>query len=321
MIEHLHKVEDVLLKKSEILNNAQHNGIKGTAREIFIKEFLQDHLSEKLSIGTGHIIDCNSTNISYKLRLMSQSTSIRKGEIYIDIEEEYKSLKYQVQDPFGITQEGILSVEEFPKLKDKIKSPLDLKQIRRLLPEILQKTSELKHTDNMKPQIDIVIYKNDYPKLNFYGDANFFLIESVVAALEIKSILDDAVLDKYITTTRAINVLHPSKKLFMWTPDTNLDHQNPKTMNYLVAYKTKIPIERIHERIKNEPDNAISGIFILGEGCVYKNIFLSDKNTKGQCEIVLERDVCSLAILFLLITKIASENVSYIFRPENYFKL
>lgn len=61
-IRHLNTIEKVLIEKSKILDNTKNPVIKGYAREIFIKEFLQDHLPETLSFGTGHIIDCDSSD-------------------------------------------------------------------------------------------------------------------------------------------------------------------------------------------------------------------------------------------------------------------
>ena len=39
-------------------------------------------------------------------------------------------------------------------------------------------------------QIDIVIHKRDYPKLDFGGGISGFLVESVVAIIEVKSTLE-----------------------------------------------------------------------------------------------------------------------------------
>jgi hypothetical protein len=43
-------------------------------------------------------------------------------------------------------------------------------------------------------QYDIVIYKTNYPKLDFGGGISGFLIESVVATIEVKSLLDQLAL-------------------------------------------------------------------------------------------------------------------------------
>jgi hypothetical protein len=94
---HLNAVEAHLLQISQIPANSGHNLHKGTPREAFIREFLINHLSQQVAIGTGEIIDANST------------------------------------------------------------------------------------PNQQRNQIDIVIYKKDYPKIDFGGGINGFLAESVVA--------------------------------------------------------------------------------------------------------------------------------------------
>lgn len=57
----LDAVEDRLLATSRIPANAGHALHRGTPRESFIREFLEGHISTRVSIGTGEIIDAAST--------------------------------------------------------------------------------------------------------------------------------------------------------------------------------------------------------------------------------------------------------------------
>jgi uncharacterized protein DUF6602 len=57
---HLDPVEQTLLAISRVPANAGHALHRGTPREAFIKEFLTAHLSARLAVGTGEIIDANS---------------------------------------------------------------------------------------------------------------------------------------------------------------------------------------------------------------------------------------------------------------------
>src|SRR6266849_2753174 len=98
---HLEAVESHLLAISNIPSYAGHSLHKETPREAFIREFLEGHLSEKVAVGTGEIIDCDSQ-----------------------------------PNPPSIAQRN---------------------------------------------QFDIVLYKRDYPRLNFGGGITAFLAESVVA--------------------------------------------------------------------------------------------------------------------------------------------
>jgi hypothetical protein len=49
---HMDAIENKLLAESKIPDNSGHTIHKGTPREIFIRDFLKDHLSERVAIGT-----------------------------------------------------------------------------------------------------------------------------------------------------------------------------------------------------------------------------------------------------------------------------
>ena len=57
---HLAAVEKYLLALSQVVANTGHSLHKGTPREWFIREFLEDHLSERVGVGTGEIIDAQA---------------------------------------------------------------------------------------------------------------------------------------------------------------------------------------------------------------------------------------------------------------------
>ncbi|MBX4163364.1 DUF6602 domain-containing protein [Priestia megaterium] len=58
---HFKAIEDILAVKGKLLNNAGHTLHKGNGREFFVKEFLMHHIGKHLSIGTGELINHNST--------------------------------------------------------------------------------------------------------------------------------------------------------------------------------------------------------------------------------------------------------------------
>src|SRR5260370_18899504 len=60
--EHLRAVEGTLLAQSRIPANAGHPIHKGTPRENFLRNFLMDHLSERVAVGQGEIIDARTQN-------------------------------------------------------------------------------------------------------------------------------------------------------------------------------------------------------------------------------------------------------------------
>ncbi|MEN6319067.1 MAG: DUF6602 domain-containing protein [Syntrophaceae bacterium] len=57
---HMDAVEKHLLAISQIPSNSGHPLHKGTPREAFIKEYLENHLPSNVAIGTGEIIDATS---------------------------------------------------------------------------------------------------------------------------------------------------------------------------------------------------------------------------------------------------------------------
>jgi hypothetical protein len=162
LIEHINQVEKTLISRAEIPGNSGHSLHKGTPREFFIKEFLQNHISDKISIGTGEIIDCNS-----------------------------------------------------------------------------------KPNEN-RNQIDIVLYNNSYPKLDFGGGISGFLAESVIATIEVKSVLTDEEL------SRALNSIQNVKKLKRnFTSSFSTGWIPPGILSFVVAYDGPAKMKTVKGWIDN----------------------------------------------------------------------
>lgn len=214
---HMNSHEAKLLSISQIPANAGHPLHKGTPREAFIKEFLEGHLSERVAIGSGEIIDCHS-----------------------------------VQNP-----------------------PLG----------------------QGRPQIDIVIYKRDYPKLELGGGINAFLAESIVATIEVKSKLTKAELKRAIKAAKIIKQLRRNiVRAF------SAGYQPPSILNYVVAYDGPATMNTVYRwitSIHREEDiifptmplareerirvasPSIDAVFVLGKGFIqFDNFpigFISDQ--------------------------------------------
>lgn len=128
-------------------------------------------------------------------------------------------------------------------------------------------------------QFDIVIYRNNYPKLDF-GGVNGFLVESVVATIEVKSVLDQSAVDQAATAASRLKQLEPQYSRsaeFGWIP--------PKPLSFVVAYsgpanmKTVVGWERNaraalelpadtwtpEQRLKTA-GHCLDGIAVLGSG-------------------------------------------------------
>jgi hypothetical protein len=145
---HMDAVENHLIEVSRIPANTGHTLHRCTLQEAFIREFLENHLSANVAIGTGEIIDADS----------------------------------RPRDP--------------------------------------------------RNQYDIVIYKRNYPKLDFGGGIQGFLIESVVATIEVKSILDEGAIEQSVRAANNAKRLTPhTERVFTsgWTP--------PKVLNFIMSYE------------------------------------------------------------------------------------
>jgi hypothetical protein len=176
---------------------------------------------------------------------------------------------------------------------------------------------------NSKPnekrnQYDIVIYKRNYPKLDFGGGINGFLAESVIATIEVKSLLDQEAINQSVgaaynaksLTKNVIRVLRGG-----WIP--------PKILNYVVAYSGPAQMSTVHSWILNSHQTlnipfpiwthenkteiagtALDGVFVLQKGLVkLDNTPLNINNQPRQDGIYSICDTVNgnVLLLFLLL--------------------
>jgi hypothetical protein len=134
-------------------------------------------------------------------------------------------------------------------------------------------------------QFDIVIYKRNYPKLDFGGGISGFLIESVIATIEVKSTLTSQELENAIKASNAAKQLSPNVVQTFRT-----GYIPPKVLNYVVAYDGPASMETVYGWInpiykklgiiqKNLPteqnqristaSESVDGIFVLQKGFLY----------------------------------------------------
>lgn len=237
-------VENKLIAISQIPANSGHSLHKGTPREAFIKEFLNDHLPETVAIGTGEIIDANS------------------------------------------------------------------------------KPNESRN------QFDIIVYQKNYPKLNFGGNINGFLIESVIATIEVKSTITKVDLKNAIDAAKKCKNL---KKNI--TKSFSTGYIPPSVLNYVVAYEGPVHLKtitdwitEIHNEEVNDVNNltdqrlkisapSIDGIFVLKKGFVYfDNVpigFITDEMRKNFPEkkwVYADTDSGNLLLFFMFLQQ-ATANI------------
>jgi hypothetical protein len=242
---HMDAVEQSLLAISQIPANSGHNLHKGTPREAFIRKFLEDHLSERVAIGTGEIIDSQS------------------------------------------------------------------------LP------------NQPRNQIDIVIYKRDYPKLEFGGGVNGFLAKSVVATIEVKSLLDQAAMRKSVETAKTIKSL--TRNIIT---SFSTGYQPPSILTYVVAYDGPASLNTVqgwlpaihtqlgiayppmapkHNARVHIASPSIDAVFLLGRGFLHFDNspigFVTDSMREANPDlhwVFADTPNGNLLLLFLLLTQAVS---------------
>ena len=134
-------------------------------------------------------------------------------------------------------------------------------------------------------QFDIVIYKKNYPKLDFGGGVSGFLIESVIATVEVKSVLTQADMSQAIQAASNAKALTPNV-----SPSFSAGYIPPKILNFVVAYDGPAQIQTVYNWIPHIhaaqclqiPDlpvdessrqriasPSIDGVFVLNKGFLY----------------------------------------------------
>jgi hypothetical protein len=185
-------------------------------------------------------------------------------------------------------------------------------------------------------QIDIVIYRRDYPRLSFGGGIHGFLAESVVATIEVKSTLDS---DELLKSIRAARNVKSLKKNVVTAFHSG--YQPPSVLSYVVAYDGPAKMQTVHGWLEplyrkesivhpslpadRNARNAVAspsvdGVFVLGKGFVYFDNFpvgfSSDAVLSQNPDInwvVGDTARGSLLLLFLFLSTAASSiNASWL---------
>ncbi len=252
LVTHLNNSESLLLEISKIPSISGHSLHKGTPREIFVRNFLQDHLASTLAIGSGELIDANS------------------------------------------------------------------------------------EPGDQRAQHDIIIYKGSYPRLYLGGGIGAYLIESVVATVEIKSTLDEEDMIQVVKAASEAKELSPSTTAGMRRPLANylLAYKGPAKMTTAFSWlrtaynKAQLsdPIFATRDQRRFTASPALDGIFLLGKGfCLFENNvgFLNDWHLNQEPAAtwsIVDCDRGSLLMLFACLLGLIEENVPNQLRPYPYYR-
>ncbi len=123
-----------------------------------------------------------------------------------------------------------------------------------------------------RPEVDVIIYRRDLPKITYSKDNAAFLAEGVVATIEIKSVLTKEDLEQACKASLA----HKSLKR---TPPLHLFGDGPSNIaSYVLAYDGPANIltvakwlPEISEKLDAPVEKLVEMIIILGKGVIFKN--------------------------------------------------
>jgi hypothetical protein len=190
-------------------------------------------------------------------------------------------------------------------------------------------------------QHDIVLYKRDYPKLDLGGGINAFLAESVIATIEVKSVLTKDELHKAFGAARKIKCLPRHEMRAM-----SAGYRPPSVLSYVVAYGGPASMATVYgwlpsitQMLGLEPSKlgptlkerisvaapAIDGVFVLGQGFLtFDNSplsCLSDAEcaaSPGAVWVYGDMPKGSLMLLFMLLTMAVSGMTASWLNPVPY---
>ena len=184
-------------------------------------------------------------------------------------------------------------------------------------------------------QYDIVIYKRNYPKLDFGGGITGFLIESVIATIEVKSLLDHSGIEQSVCAAHNAKNLIPNVNWSFstgWVP--------PKVLNYVVAYDGPQHMSTVHGWILNShrskniplpsfnnqnrdstPGTSLDGVFLLKKGFLKLNntpLSFSQQPPIGSTYTISDNQANNLLVLFLALQEACNNIEGAWFDPVPY---
>lgn len=147
--------------------------------------------------------------------------------------------------------------------------------------EIIGEFSSSKPSLGERPQIDIILYDKNLPKLSYDPNNTAYLIEGSMATIECKSSLEKKDLEQACKTGKYI------KKLIETTP---IHHMG--VLNTVIAYKG-LGLDTIIKHLKNSDGDIsredIDLIVVLGQGIIWKESIFSYFSVDESKEIEREK--------------------------------
>lgn len=117
------------------------------------------------------------------------------------------------------------------------------------------------------PQIDLLIYLNQNPKLTFYGGSNIFLAEGVASVLEVKSNINKTEFDKVIKHCFKVKSKHRQILGLYYATNDPTSGPSDKIPYYLVTFDSvdmKTLMQNLNSEQKSKDINELpDGFFCL----------------------------------------------------------
>jgi hypothetical protein len=174
-------------------------------------------------------------------------------------------------------------------------------------------------------QHDIVIYRNNFPRIYLGGGISAFLNEAVVATIEVKSTLDQDGVNQSVGAARAVKQLSPSRQgVFRPIASYVVAYAGPANMSTAFGWIRNAYADLALSDPQFEPafgprnlisSPALDGIFILGKGsCLFENNvgYLSGagyyNNDPNMAWSVSSCEVGSLALFFAALLGLVSSD-------------
>lgn len=125
---------------------------------------------------------------------------------------------------------------------------------------------------NYRPQVDVVIYRKDLPKISYSRTDSAYFVEGVMATIESKSVLTDSELEN----VNNASIIH-SKLSVVKSSGMTVGKIHKRPYNYIVAFEGPANMATVSGWMVNQvqknnwnPNDMIDMIIILGKGVLWK---------------------------------------------------
>lgn len=182
--------------------------------------------------------------------------------------------------------------------------------------EIINSHSEPSANLLSKNQIDIVLYRHNFPKIAYSRNDSAFLRESIISTIEVKSKIGKGEFKKACKASHNLKnreyIQHPNPKRPYDPVGLIIDLTLPPVYSYVVAFDTSTRLSTMAKwlpaltaDLKTSPDMLIDMMIVLGKGTIWRLASFPQLGRALQNKYpraiwaYLEQDDKNLLLLFL----------------------